>query len=86
MGRCTEGGSVGCGFADGLNHFGVGVAKDHRTPGLHVIDVTVAVAVINLRAAGVGDENRVAADRFEGAYRAVDPAGDVFFGFSEKLG
>ena len=50
------------------------VAVNQRAPGHHVVDVGVAVDILELRAASAHDEQRRRADRFERAHRAVDAA------------
>jgi hypothetical protein len=52
------------------------VAVDQRPPRHHVIDVGAAVDVGDRGAPGAGDEAGRAADRLEGAHRAVDAAGN----------
>ncbi len=82
------GGSVGgpvfgCGL-DGLHDLGMAVAEDHRSPGADVIDIGVAVGIVNLGTLGALNEQRVAAHRLEGPHGAVDPPGDDAFGFGEE--
>src|SRR3954453_5807406 len=54
---------------DRVDHRGVGMADDGRTPRADEVDVLVAVCVVEERATGPDDEPRRASDRAEGAYR-----------------
>jgi hypothetical protein len=54
---------------DGLAHLGVVVAHDHRAPGQHVVDVALAVHVVEVGAVGAVDEDGRAAHGLEGADR-----------------
>ena len=62
-------------FLHRLAHARVVVADDHRAPGADVVDVAVVVHVVEVGAIGTGDEERLPADRLEGAHRRVDAAG-----------
>ena len=58
------------------DHVGMRVTGDQRAPGLHPVDVAVAVDVDQLGALAARHEDRVAADRAHRAYGRVDPAGE----------
>src|SRR5262249_28055207 len=49
----------------------IAVPQDHRSPRLHIIQITIPINVIEIRALRVINENRVASNSFEGAYRAI---------------
>ena len=74
--RGAEGQAVGRDPLDGFDDRGVGVAEDHRPPGAHQVDVSVAVGVGQPVALRGGDEPRGAADGGEGPHRRVHPTGD----------
>ena len=61
---------------DRREHLGMRVAEDHRSPGAHVVDVTVAVHVDEPCALALADEDGRSAHGAEGAYRRVHAAGD----------
>ena len=72
--RRAEGGSARGRIGDGLDHLGMGMAVDQRSPGADVVDVSVAVDVGDLRAFGTVDEQRVAPDQAHRPHRRVDAA------------
>ena len=69
----------------GRSHLGMRVAQNHRAPRADVIDVRVAVDVVEVGPCGAGDERRFAADRAERPRRAVDAARDHTVGPYEGL-
>jgi hypothetical protein len=58
------------GALDGFDDGREGVAEDHGAPGAEVVDVAVAVGVVEVGALGALDEGRRAADGAEGRGRA----------------
>ena len=68
---------------DRVDDLGMTVAEDHRPPGADVIDIGIAVDIIDFRAGGAFDEDRFAADGAKGAHRTVDAAGDDLVGFGK---
>ena len=62
-----------------------GVAEDVRAPGADVVDVGLAIDVLDAAALGAADEERFAADVAEGADGRVDAAGDEGLGSGEEL-
>ena len=62
-----------------------GVAEDVRAPGADVVDVGLAIDVLDAAALGAADEERLAADVAEGADRGVDAAGDQGLGLGKEL-
>ena len=70
---------VGGGF-DGGDDFGMRVSGDVGAPGVDIVDELVAVGVPQEGSFGAGDEERVAADGFEGAHGGVHPAGNGLHG------
>ena len=77
---CAEAGRVARRALDGFDHGRKGVAQNHRAPGAEVVDVAVAVGVVEIRALGALDEGRRAAHGAKGAHRRVDAAGKVALG------
>jgi hypothetical protein len=65
--------TLGC-LAHRRHHVGVRMTGDQRAPGLHPIDVAVAVDVDQVGALPRGDEDRIAPDRVHRPHRRVDPA------------
>ena len=74
----AEAGAVVGGGLDGGNDFRMRVAENRRPPGADVINVFVAVHVPDVRAFGLVDEKRLAADGAKRAHRRIDAAGNVF--------
>ena len=74
-----EAGAFGGGLLDGFDDGREGVPEDHRPPGAEKIEVAVAVLVEEIRAFGVGEKGRVAANGAECAGRRVDASGKEFF-------
>ena len=56
------------------------VAQNHRAPGAEVVDVSIAVGVVEICALGALDEGRRSADGAKGAHRRVDAAGKEALG------
>ncbi len=77
IGNAKAGAVLGGGFHGG-DDFGMRVSQNGRAPRQHVINQFIAVHVPDVRAAGPVDEERLAADRAEGAHGRIDAAGDVF--------
>src|SRR6266571_9396234 len=61
------------------------VAKDGWSRGPDEINVLVSVHVPDMRAFGLVDEKRLAADGAKGAHRRIDTAGNVFQGCGKKF-
>ena len=75
LGGGAEGEPARGGPGDGVQHVGVGVAEDHRTPRADQVDVLGAVGVVQVRAAPPGHEPGRPPDRAEGPHRGVHPTG-----------
>ena len=85
--RGSEAGAVARGFDDGFNDLGRRVAEKQRSPGTDVVDVGVAVGVVDTGAFSANQEGRIAADRAEGAHGRVHAAGnELFSAFLEFAG
>ncbi len=82
--RRTEGQAVVDRLLHRLAHGRVVVADDHRAPGTDVVDVAVAVDVVQVGAIGAFDEERLAADRLERAHRRIDAARQQLLGAGEQ--
>jgi len=66
-------------FGDGLHDGGMRMSGEERAPGEHVVDVPVAVLVVEPRLLAARDEQRVAGDSAERAHRRVHAAGEQRF-------
>src|SRR5438045_7056516 len=58
LGRRAKAKAALAGLHNCLHHFGMGMSQDHRPPGLDVIEVTIAVHIIEIRSLGSADEDR----------------------------
>ena len=84
---CAEAGGVARGALDRFDHRRKGVAQNHGAPGAEVVDVAIAVGVVEIRALSALDEGRRAAHGAKGADRRVDAAGKEALGaLLESLG
>jgi hypothetical protein len=61
------------------------MTENHRPPGKTIIDIPVAVSVVEIRAFSLFDEDRIRADGLEGADGTVDSARDYFLRVAEKF-
>ena len=84
-GGCAEAGALAGGVDDGFDDLGGGVAEQERSPGADVIDIRVAVGVVDVSALAAYQEGRFSADGAEGTHGRVDAAGDQLFGALLKL-
>ncbi len=80
LGRSAEAGADLKRLAQRLDYRRMAVAEQQRSPGSHVVEERVAIDVIKAGALAARDEERIAADRAEGAHRRVDPAGHELLG------
>ena len=67
----------------GAYHGFEAVALDHRSPGRDVVDVSVAVDIVEVRSIRRCEEDGGAADSPECADRRIDAAGNDFLGAAE---
>src|SRR5262249_28865611 len=84
LGRRAEARAARRRCREGLQEAPRRVAVDERPPRHHVVDVLVAVGVVDPRAFRAADEKRRAAYRFERANRTVDAAGEDARGGGEQ--
>jgi hypothetical protein len=68
-----------------IAHQRVLVAQDHRPPGADVIDIALAIGILQPGAVRRGDEARHAADGAERAHRRVHAARNAELGAVEEL-
>ena len=61
------------------------MTEDRWAPGADVVDVAIAIDVLDATALGATDEKRLAADIAKGADGRINAAGDEFFGNLKKL-
>jgi len=54
------------------------MTENHRPPGKTIIDILVAVGIVEIRTFCLFDEDRIRADSFEGADGTVNSARDDF--------
>jgi len=73
------------GALDGLDHGREGVAEDHGAPGAEVVDVAVAVGVVEISALGALEEGGMAANGAESPHGRIDAAGNVSQRLREQL-
>src|SRR5262249_21581343 len=85
LGGGAEGHAAAHRLLDGADDARVGVAEDQRPPRADVVEVLVAVEVVEVRPVAAGDEQRLAADGAERAGGAVDAAGDEATGALEGV-
>ena len=81
----AETGAGGGGLLDGLDDGREGVSEDHGSPGAEVVEVLVAVGVVEVCAFGAGKEGRLAADGAEGSDGGVYSAGEEALGALAEL-
>jgi hypothetical protein len=62
----------------------VGVTEDQRSPGAHPVDVLISIRIPYMRACTALEEDRLAADRPERAYGAIDAARQQRLRLSEE--
>src|SRR4029077_17015682 len=74
-GRAETGPAVQ-GFFNHPHHARMAVAQDERAPGADIVQIAVAVQVVEIRPFATGDEDGLTADAAEGPRGAVDTAGD----------
>jgi hypothetical protein len=89
--RCLKFGwrTEACAARDSLferrGYFRVRMTQDHRTPGKHIIDVSLVINVVDLRSLRLFDKERIAAHGAECPHRAVHAAGNIFFRLFEQF-
>ncbi len=74
--RYAEAGSFGHNLFDVPEDFGVCMAENHRSPGKAIVDILVAVHIVQVCSFCLVDKNRIRANGSKGAYRTIDAAGD----------
>src|SRR5262249_43078391 len=80
----AKAGAVRRGPPDRLQHMRVGVPKDERSPRADIVNVAVAIGVVEVGTLSALDEERLAADGAEGPDGAVDTAGNHSKGLCEQ--
>src|SRR5262249_15452320 len=85
LGRCTEARPLVQRLLHSSHDARVAVPKDERAPRTDVMEVAVAVDVVEIRPLAACDVNRMPADGAESTGRAVDAAGDELAGAFESL-
>ena len=83
--RSPETEAVLRGLCNGGNHRIVRVAQEHRAPAAHVIDIVVAVHVVDVAALRTGNKRRGRAYVSEGTHRAVHAARHERLGICKKF-
>ncbi len=76
----AEAGRVARGALNGFDDRRKGVAQNHRAPGAEVVDVAIAVGVVEVCALGALNEGRRATHGAKGAHGRVDAAGKEALG------
>ena len=72
LGGCAKAKAPLAGLHHCLHYFGMGMPQDHWPPGLDVIEVAIAIHVIEIRSLGGADEDGTTSNSAKGAHRAVD--------------
>ena len=85
LGRRAEGKALHGGLLHRLQHRGMAVPEDHRSPRSDVVDVALAVRVPEVRPQRARDETRCAAHGAERAHRRIHAAGNELARALEKL-
>ena len=75
FGRSAKTGAARGGFLHRRDHLRMRVPQDHRSPGADVVDVAIAVDVVQIGAFAALEEDRLAAHAAKRAGRAVHAAG-----------
>ena len=70
----TETGASGGSAVQGCHHLRLRVTQDQGTPGKHVVDVAIAVNIVNKSAFAVVDKERLPANRAKCPHRRTDTA------------
>ena len=73
--RGAERGAAADGLFDGLDNARMGVAENERSPGADVIEILVAVDVVEIRPFAAGDEERLTADAPKARAGLLTPPG-----------
>src|SRR5262249_2506075 len=84
LGGRAEAGATGGRFGERLYNARMSVSQDQRSPRADVVQVLMAVEIIEERPLPFGDEDRLAADGAEGAGGAIDAARNRFAGSGER--
>jgi hypothetical protein len=63
---------------------GMAVPEDHRSPGADVVDIAVAVEVVQVSPFAASEEDRLAPDSAKGAGGAVDAARNELLSAGER--
>ena len=83
-GSTVAGATIQCRL-QGSHHGGMPVTQDHRSPGTDVVDIAIAVDVLQPAALAALNDDWRAPHRTEGACRAVDAARHQLLGTGEEL-
>ena len=82
--RCTVTRSSQDCFLQSLSHHRMCMAKNHRPPGFNIINVVIAINIINMAAASLGYKRRCSAGTAERTHRTIHAAGNNFFSFGKS--
>ena len=74
----SEATTLGHSFFDGRLHVGIGVAQDHRTPALAVVDVLAVVFINKPRTLGTLEEHGITRHGLKRPHRRIHTAGQHF--------
>jgi len=73
------------GLLNGFHYLRVSMAGDERPPRKYVINVSIAIYIVNIGALTSFDEERLSADSFEGTHWRVHATGEQLLGLLEEF-
>src|SRR5262249_33426973 len=85
LSRGAEAGALVQCVLDGPHDPWMAVAQDERAPRADIIEIGIAVEIVEVSALAASDEDRLAPDAAEGPGRTVHPTGDDTAGLLERL-
>ena len=71
QGRCTIAGATGSSLLESLYYLWMGMSYHHRPPGAYIVDVVIAVNIVDMATLCPGNKGRIAVHASIGSDRAV---------------
>ena len=84
QGRCTIAGTSGSSLLQSLYHLWMSMAHHHRPPGAYIINIIIAVNIIDMTALCSSNERRVAIHTSIGTNRTINATWHQLFGLSKS--